>query len=74
MVTANTVPFMTGGAEYHIQGLIAQLKRHGHQVESILFPFWFKPEGDILRLMRHCRELNLNQPNGITINKLISLQ
>ena len=74
LVTANTVPFMTGGAEYHIQGLIEQLKRHGHQVDSIRFPFWFSPEGDIIRLMRHCRELNLNQPNGIKIDKLISLQ
>ena len=74
LVTANIVPFMTGGAEYHIQGLITQLQRQGHQVESIRFPFWFSPEGDILKLMRHCRELNLNQPNGIKIDKLISLQ
>ncbi len=74
LVTANTVPFMTGGAEYHIQGLISQLQQHGYQVEVIRFPFWFNPEEDIVRLMRHCRELNLNQPNGIKIDKLISLQ
>jgi len=74
LVTANTVPYMSGGAEYHIQGLIQQLKMHGHQVESIRFPFWFSPEKDILKLMQHCRGLDFSQPNGIKIDKLISLQ
>jgi len=74
LVTANTVPYMRGGAEYHIQGLIQQLKNRGHEVETIRFPFWFSPDQDILNLMAHCRGLNFGQPNGIRIDKLISLQ
>lgn len=74
LVTANTVPFMTGGAEYHIQGLIRELKQHGNDVETIRFPFWFSPEADIERLMYHCQSLDFNQPNGMRIDKLISLQ
>jgi len=74
VVTANTVPYMSGGAEYHIQGLIMQLKLQGHEVEAIRFPFWFSPNQDILHLMEHCRHLDFNQPNGIRVDKLISLQ
>ncbi|MCU7836167.1 MAG: glycosyltransferase family 4 protein [gamma proteobacterium symbiont of Taylorina sp.] len=74
LVTANKVPFMTGGAEYHIRGLIAQLQKQGHQVESIRFPFRFQPESDIKQLMHYCQQLDFNAPNGIKIDKLISLQ
>lgn len=74
IVTANSVPFMTGGAEYHIQGLVAQLKKQGHQVEAIRFPFRFQPEDDIERLMHYCQTLDFNAPNGVRVDKLISLQ
>jgi hypothetical protein len=38
IVTANTVPFIHGGADYHIEGLIEELQARGHSVESIRFP------------------------------------
>lgn len=74
IVSANVVPFMSGGAEYHIQGLVAQLKKQGHQVESIRFPFRFQPETDIEQLMTYCQTLDFNAPNGVQVDKLISLQ
>jgi hypothetical protein len=39
IVTANLTPFIQGGADYHIKGLIDALRDHGHRVESVRLPF-----------------------------------
>ena len=74
LVTANKVPFMPGGADYHIQGLVDNLKLHGHEVELLQFPFRFSPESEVQRLMDFCEESDLNRPNGRAVDKVISLQ
>jgi len=74
LVAANHVPFMSGGANYHINGLVTQLKQHGHEVECLRFPFHFTPEADLKTLMSYCGQLNVNCPNGKPVDKLISLQ
>jgi len=74
IVTANIVPFMPGGADNHITGLTDQLKAHGHEVELIRFPFRFSPEADIERLMDFCQHTSLQSPNGVSVDKVISLQ
>jgi glycosyltransferase involved in cell wall biosynthesis len=74
LVTANKVPFMPGGADYHIAGLVNHLRQYGHQVEEIRLPFKFSPEADIKKLMDFCDGFDLNRPNGTQIDKVISLQ
>jgi len=74
IVTANIVPFMPGGADNHITGLTEQLRAHGHEVELIRFPFRFSPEADIERLMDFCQHTSLQSPNGVSVDKVISLQ
>ena len=74
IVTANIVPFMHGGADYHINGLVENLQLHGHEVELLRFPFRFSPESDIKRLMDFCEGTSLRAPNGVSIDKVISLQ
>jgi glycosyltransferase involved in cell wall biosynthesis len=74
LVTANKVPFMPGGADYHVQGLVDNLRLHGHEVELLRFPFRFSPEAEILRLMEFCEATDLNRPNGVAVDKVISLQ
>lgn len=74
VVTANVVPFMPGGADYHIKGVVDQLIAAGHEVETVRFPFRFSPESDIENLMKYCERLDLNRMNGIEIDKVISLQ
>lgn len=74
VVTANIVPFMPGGADYHINGVVDQLIAAGHKVETVRFPFRFSPESDIENLMDYCEQLDLNRMNGIEIDKVISLQ
>lgn len=74
LVTANLVPFMEGGAELHIAGVVRALQHAGHNVQLLRLPFRFSPEADIVRAMAHASSLDLVQPNGISIDQIISLQ
>ncbi|MDF3886715.1 glycosyltransferase family 4 protein [Cupriavidus basilensis] len=74
LVTANLTPFLRGGADYHIKGLVNALEAAGHDAELLRLPFRFSPEADITRAMAHAESLDLVQPNGMTIDQLISLQ
>ncbi|MBB5401768.1 glycosyltransferase family 4 protein [Paraburkholderia youngii] len=74
LVTANMVPFMHGGASYHIAGVVRELQRAGHEVELLRLPFRFSPEKDIARAMEHAQSLDFIRPNGVTIDQVISLQ
>jgi len=74
IVTANIVPFMPGGADYHINGLTENLRAQGHQVELLRFPFRFSPEKDIERMMDMCEATDLQTPNGVSVDRVISLQ
>jgi glycosyltransferase involved in cell wall biosynthesis len=74
IVTANIVPFMPGGADYHINGVAQQLRLRGHDVELLRFPFRFSPEADIERMMAFCEGTSLQGPNGVNVDKVISLQ
>lgn len=70
-VTANQVPFVRGGSEHHIRGLVEQLMRRGHEVETIRFPFRFQPEAAVTRLMDFCETVDFD---GLGIDRVISLQ
>ena len=74
LVNATLVPFMRGGADYHIEGLARALADHGHDVELLRLPFRFNPERDILELMRYVETLDMSAPNGVAIDRAISLQ
>lgn len=74
IVTANQVPFMRGGADYHVQGVTEALARHGHDVELLRLPFRFQPEADVERSMEHAAGLDLTAPNGVEVDRVISLQ
>ena len=74
LVTANLVPFMHGGASYHIAGVVRALQQAGHDVELLRLPFRFSPEQDIVRAMEHAASLDFVRPNGVTIDQVISLQ
>lgn len=74
VVTANHVPFITGGAQYHIDNLTEQLQRHGHQVALLRFPFDAAAPASMESLMAHCAQSDLREMNFIEIDKVISLQ
>lgn len=74
LVTANLTPFMRGGADYHVDGLVQQLRLHGHEVELLRIPFRFSPAAEVRRLMEFSEGLDLNMPNGVRVDKVLSLQ
>jgi glycosyltransferase involved in cell wall biosynthesis len=74
LVTANLTPFLQGGADYHIAGLTAALSRQGHDVVCLRFPFRFSPIAAISSLMDFCEDYDANVPNGVRVDRVISLQ
>jgi len=74
LVTANVAPFFRGGAEYHIAGTVRTLREAGHEVELLRFPFTFRPIESIERLMAFVSELDLAAPNGVRVDRVVSLQ
>ena len=51
-VASVQVPFITGGAEILAQGLLAALRRAGHQVDLVTLPFRFFPPAEVTRAMQ----------------------
>ena len=74
IVTACHVPFIGGGASYHIAGLTRELENQGHQVELVRLPFQFQPESAVRATMQFSEQLDLSRPNGQSVDRVISLQ
>ncbi|MCG6658025.1 glycosyltransferase family 4 protein [Halomonas campisalis] len=73
LVTANHTPFIAGGADYHVNGLVDALRQHGHQAELLRLPFHYG-EAEIERLMAFTEGLDLRRVNDVDIDRVISLQ
>lgn len=74
LVAATITPFLHGGADNHIHGLVRALKEAGHSTELLRLPFKFEPATDVERSMDYAAGLDMNNPNGIQIDRVISLQ
>ncbi|HEY8550152.1 MAG TPA: glycosyltransferase family 4 protein [Vicinamibacterales bacterium] len=65
------VPFVEGGAEYHVRELVRQLRLHGHQAELVSVPFKWYPKEEILAHAAAWRLLDLSESNGSPIDLAI---
>ena len=65
------VPFVEGGAEYHVRELVRQLRLHGHQAELVSVPFKWYPKDEILAHAAAWRFLDLSESNGTRIDLAI---
>ncbi|SOZ67330.1 Putative glycosyltransferase [Cupriavidus taiwanensis] len=74
LLTANLVPFLHGGAEYHIANLAAALREAGHALEVLRLPFRFGPDDAVEQAMAHAAAIDMHRPNGVEIDRVISLQ
>ncbi|TCO73759.1 glycosyltransferase family 4 protein [Chromatocurvus halotolerans] len=74
IVTACQVPFIGGGASYHVSGLVAALREAGHRVELLRLPFQFAPASAVRGVMTFAEQLDLSHPNGQPVDRVISLQ
>ena len=65
------VPFVRGGAEYHVRELVNQLRQHGYLAELVSLPFKWYPKEEILAHAAAWRLLDLSESNGQPIDLAI---
>jgi len=65
------VPFVTGGAEYHVRALVDQLTQHGFSTELVRLPFKEYPKEEILPHAAAWRLIDLSESNGSSIDLVI---
>src|SRR6188768_595555 len=65
------VPFVEGGAEIHVRGLVDQLRSRGYLVERVALPFKWYPKQEILTHAAAWRLLDLSESNGRPIDLVI---
>lgn len=66
------MPFVHGGAEYHVRELVAQLRKHGYLAELVSVPFKWYPKEEILAHAAAWRLLDLSESNGRPIDVVIA--
>jgi glycosyltransferase involved in cell wall biosynthesis len=71
VVCANQVPFIRGGAEELVDGLVLALRQAGHRVEIITLPFKWYPRQELDRQPLQWRVLNLEELNGRRVDMVI---
>lgn len=72
LVCEAQVPFVQGGAEFHVRELVRQLRAHGHQAELVSVPFKWYPKSEILAHATAWRLLDLSECNGRVVDLVIA--
>lgn len=67
-------PFVTGGAEAHVRGLIAALQAAGHQAETVTIPYTWYPPSQIVHQMGMWRSIDLTEANGQPIDMVVAMK
>lgn len=65
------VPFVEGGAEFHVRELVKQLRSHGYRTDLVSVPFKWYPKTEILAHAAAWRLLDLSESNGHAIDLVI---
>jgi glycosyltransferase involved in cell wall biosynthesis len=66
------VPFVHGGAEYLVRGLVDALRRHEFDAELVSVPFKWYPKRELLGQAAAWRLLDLSESNGQPIDLAIA--
>jgi glycosyltransferase involved in cell wall biosynthesis len=72
LVCEAQVPFVHGGAELHVRGLVDQLRRHGYRAERVSVPFKWYPKEELLAHAAAWRMIDLSETNGERIDLVIA--
>lgn len=72
LVCEAQVPFVRGGAEYHVRALVDELRAHGYDAELVSVPFKWYPKREILAHAAAWRLLDLSECNGRAIDLVIA--
>jgi glycosyltransferase involved in cell wall biosynthesis len=65
------VPFVRGGAEYHVRALVAALRARGYDTELVSLPFKWYPHEEVLAHAAAWRLIDLSEANGRSIDLAI---
>ncbi|MGH7488045.1 MAG: glycosyltransferase family 4 protein, partial [bacterium] len=72
LVCEAQVPFVHGGAELHVRGLVAELTRRGYRAERVSVPFKWYPKDELLAQAAAWRLIDLSESNGERIDTVIA--
>src|SRR6266498_1683270 len=71
LVCEARVPFVRGGAELHVEGLVNELRRQGYHAEPASIPFKWYPKQELLAQAAAWRLVDLSEANGERIDAVI---
>lgn len=72
LVCEAQVPFVHGGAELHVRGLVAELSRRGYRAGKVSIPFKWYPKDELLAQAAAWRLIDLSEANGERIDAVIA--
>src|SRR3989475_3887259 len=72
LVCEAQVPFVHGGAELHVGGMVDELRRHGYRAERVSIPFKWYPKQELLAQAAAWRMIDLSESNGEPIDLVIA--
>ena len=72
LVCEAQVPFVHGGAELHVRGLVDELRRRGYRAERVSIPFKWYPKNELLAHAAAWRLVDLTESNGERIDAVIA--
>ncbi len=72
LVCEAQVPFITGGAEYHVRELVRHLIAHGYEAERVSVPFKWYPKEELLANAAAWRLLDLSESNGRPVDMVVA--
>lgn len=68
------VPFVSGGAERHAEGLVRELRAAGHEAELVRLPFKWYPRPQILLSALAWRFLDVTESDGKKVDLVIPMK
>ena len=74
LICTTQVPFTTGGAEAHVEGLRLALIRAGYNAEVVALPFKWYPPAEIMQSALAWRLLDLSEANGKPVDLVIGMK
>ena len=74
LICTTQVPFTTGGAESHVEGLRRALVAAGYRAEIVALPFKWYPPTEIMRGAMAWRMLDLSAANGQPVDLVIGMK
>ncbi len=74
LICTTQVPFTSGGAESHVEGLRRAFCEAGYQAEVVALPFKWYPPTEIMRGALAWRLLDLTEANGKPVDLVIGMK